>query len=107
MVNVIDNQKIIHHPITFYLFQMDQLPLVLLLKIAEESIDTWRSFVLAHPRVGRWSLQPEYQKYIQRKYTQCIGYQHRRDGIIREYKLCGKIHNIDGPAVEWAHGEKR
>ena len=86
---------------------MDQLPLVLLLQIAEESTDTWKSFVLAHPRVGRWSLQPEYQKYIQRRFTRCIEYQHRYDGIIREYYLVNnKLHNVDGPAVERADGTK-
>ena len=84
---------------------MDQLPLVLLLQIAEYSVETWKSFVSAHPRVGRWSLQPEYQKYIQRKYTKCIEYQ-RNDGIIRKYKLCNKRHNVDGPAVEYADGTR-
>ena len=87
-------------------FQMDQLPLVLLLKIAEDSLDTWKSFVLAHPRVGRWSLQPEYQKHIQRKYTRCVEYQQHKDGIIREYKLCNKLHNVDGPAIEYLHGTR-
>ena len=85
---------------------MDQLPLVILLQIAESSFDTWKSFVFAHPRIGRWSLQPEYQKYIQRKYTQCTEYQQIRYGIVREYKLCGKRHNVDGPAFELTDGTK-
>ena len=85
---------------------MDQLPLVLLLQIAEDSLDTWKCFVFAHPRIGRWSLNLEYQKHIQRKYTQCIEYQQRCDGIIREYKLCGKLHNVDGPAREYNNGTK-
>ena len=85
---------------------MDQLPLVLLLRIAEDSVDAWRSFVLAHPRIGKWSLQPEYQKYIQRRFTLCIEYQPESCGVIREYKLCNKIHNVDGPAVEDTDGYK-
>ena len=85
---------------------MDQLPLVLLLQIAEYSVDTWRALVFSHPRVGRWSLQPEYQKHIQRIHTQCIEYRQPDDWIIREYKLCNKRHNVDGPAIEVLDGTK-
>ena len=85
---------------------MDQLPLVILLHTVEHSLETWKSFVFSHPRVGRWSLRLEYQKYIQRKYTQCIEYQSHTNGIIREYKLCGKLHNVDGPLLNVQMGLK-
>ena len=105
---------------------MDQLPLVILLQIAEDSVETWKSLVFAHPRVGRWSLQPEYQKYIQRRYTKCIkylpneeeedeviirGYKlcskwHYMDDAVIEYKLCGKWHNVDDAAIEYKNGTK-
>ena len=85
---------------------MDQLPLVLLLKIAEESVSSWKSFVFAHPRVGRWSLNPEYQKYIQRRFTQCFEYKSEGNIIVREYKLCNKRHNLDDPAIEYKGGTK-
>ena len=85
---------------------MDQLPLIILLHIAEYSLDTWKSFVFSHPRVGRWSLNSEYQKYIQRKYTQCTEYQQTRYGMIKDYKLCNKYHNVDGPAIEYKNGTR-
>ena len=107
---------------------MNKLPLVLLLQIAEDSVETWRSLTVAHPRVGRWSLNPEYQKYIQRRFTKCVEYpdedeeedrdegeeEDRDEGdkeddeeeIIREYKLCGKWHNVDDAAIEYKDGTK-
>ena len=81
---------------------MDELPLALLLRITEDSVETWKALVLSVPIVGRYSLNPEYQ----RRFTQCIEYNPDKYGIIREHKLCNELHNVDGPAVEHKSGTK-
>ena len=97
---------------------LSDLPLHFLLEVGKQSPEIWRVLVLSIPRVGRWSLDKDYQKHIQRHFTNCIEYfqyskaslaeyNPPKDGkIIREYRIGNKLHNIDGPAVEWLNGEK-
>ena len=86
---------------------LSDLPLHFLLDVGKQSPQIWRALMLSVPRVGRWSLDKDYQKYIQRYFTVCIEYNPPKNGYItREYRLYGKLHNLDGPAVECVDGSK-
>lgn len=69
----------------------------ILLRIALQSLDTWKILVRSIPDIGRWSL--EHQSYVKNHFTA-----KREIGGRREYSLNGKLHRENGPAIERSNG---
>ena len=71
---------------------LSQLPLVLLLDIGKQSLEMWRALVFSVPKVGRWSLDKDYQKQIQRHFTRCITSIALDGSTIKRYKVGKKLN---------------
>jgi hypothetical protein len=79
---------------------LSKIPISILLKITGENKRVALHLVLALPKLGRFSLnfQPQIQKiFLERT----VG----KHGTVL-YELNGKLHRLEGPAVEWPDGYK-
>lgn len=72
-----------------------ELPFDVLLRMALQSLDTWRLLVRSVPEIGRWSLT--HQSLIKKHFTL-----RRENNRKREYRLNGRLHREEGPAIEHA-----